>query len=174
MNTRALRTTTVDSYLKLLRLPVDLIVGRLPGQGSGTGAAARIAVDRADAMARAGLSSTLGVELTVDAHQRQEAADQRARAVNLRQKAEQQEAEAEARVEKSNRQATERRRQAESEAGERRRAASAKQQASARKAAETERRRTQASREQEAKAEEQIRAETAREKLPAVEAEAEA
>jgi hypothetical protein len=84
MTARDVRTIAVDSYLKLLRRPADLIVGLLPGKRSGAGAAARIVVDRADATARAGLSATLGVDLNVDAQRRQAAADERERAVNLR------------------------------------------------------------------------------------------
>jgi colicin import membrane protein len=164
----------VDSYLKLLRRPADLIVGLLPGKRSGAGAAARIAVDRADATARAGLSATLGVDLHVDAERRQAAADERDRAVNLRRKAQEQEVQAEVGVENSNRQAAQRRDRARTEAGARRRSATKKQETRTRQATEAKRRRTQASREQEAKAEEQIAADAAREQLPAVEAQAEA
>lgn len=174
MNARTLSTAAVDSYLKLLRRPADLIVGLLPGQSTGPGAVARIAVERVDAAARASLASTLGVGLTVDARRRQAAADEREHALDLRRQAQGQETRAEARVKTGNRQAAQRRDRAEKEAGGRRRAATQREQTRTRQAAETEHRRTQATRRQEAKAEELIEAETARQELPAVEDQAKA
>jgi hypothetical protein len=174
MSTRTLTTTAFDGYLKLLRRPVDAMVRLLPGQRTGPAAVARVAVDRVDATVRAGLASTLRVDLSSDARRRQAAADERERALDLRRQAEKQEVRAETRVEASHRQATQRTRRAESQAAGRRRTATKKEESRTRQAAETERRRTQANRDQEKQAEEQIAAETARERLPAVEAQAEA
>ncbi len=175
MNARTLTAGAIDTYLKIIRRPVDLVIRILPGQKTGPGATARVVADRVDAAARAGLASTIGSEtLTVDSRERQAAAGERERALNLRREAQQREASAETRVQASHGQAAQRRERAQSRAGAKRRSANEKQQTRTRRAAETEKRRTQANREQEQAAEQRIKVEAAREALPAVEAQAEA
>jgi hypothetical protein len=175
MTPRSVTTGAIDAYLKIVRRPIDMVIRFLPGQKTGAGATARVVADRVDAAARSGLASTIGADgLTIDARQRQAAAGERERALNLRREAEQREAQAETRVETSHEQAAQRRERAQAKAGAKRRTAAEKEQARTRQAAEAERKRTQASRKQEAKSEQRIESEAAREQLPAVEAQADA
>ena len=49
MNMRVIPRTAVDSYLRLLRLPLDGAISLLPGNGTGAKPAAALALDRLDA-----------------------------------------------------------------------------------------------------------------------------
>ena len=60
MNVRAVPRTAVQSYLKLVRLPLDGAISFLPGNGTGARPAARLALDRADATLRAVIATILG------------------------------------------------------------------------------------------------------------------
>lgn len=53
-------TAAIDAYLRVLRRPIDLAVGLLPGERTGPGAAARSTVDRFDATVRSLLGAALG------------------------------------------------------------------------------------------------------------------
>jgi len=69
MNVRSIPRAVVNGYIKGLRLPLDLTVGR---RGDG----AELALDRAEATARAVAGTVLGdEELRKDAAQRRAAAD---------------------------------------------------------------------------------------------------
>ncbi|MDQ6745716.1 MAG: hypothetical protein M3Z27_06860 [Actinomycetota bacterium] len=175
MSLRGRTSGAINGYLKLLRWPADRIVGLLPGKSTGPSAATRVVVDRVDAAARSGLASTIGDDtLTEDAQRRQAAAQERDRALDLRRRAEAQAAEADTRVQEGNRQAAQRRKRADKQAQERRRTAANKERARTRRAAAAESKRTEVNRRQEAEVEERIESETARERLPAVEEQAQA
>jgi Protein of unknown function (DUF2934) len=60
MNVRAVPRTAVESYLRLVRLPLDGAISLLPGKGTGAKPAARLALDRADAAVRAVIATILG------------------------------------------------------------------------------------------------------------------
>ena len=85
MNARAIPRSAVDTYLKLVRLPLDGAISLLPGNGTGAKRAARLVLDRLDATLRAALANVLGDPvLHEDAEQRREAAEQRGDALRLR------------------------------------------------------------------------------------------
>jgi len=85
MSIRAIRRGAVDSAVKLARLPLDVAVSLLPGNGTGARPAASIAVDRWDAALRDVAGYALrDDELREDAARRRVAADERARALRLR------------------------------------------------------------------------------------------
>ena len=85
MNVRVIPRTAVDGYLKLVRLPLDAAIGLLPGNGTGRGTAAALALDRMDAAARTVAGAVLGDSvLREDAARRHLAADERGRALRLR------------------------------------------------------------------------------------------
>ncbi len=175
MSARTITSATIDTYLKLLRRPADMLIARLPGQRTGIGPAARLMVDRLDAAVRTGLAATLSDDtLRADARRREAAADERARALELRREAERRTKKAETRVQDSQAQATRQRERASAKAGERRRQAGEKQRTRTRRAAQTEQSRTEASREQEAAAAARIEARAAEALLPAVEEQAQA
>lgn len=60
MNVRAVPRTAVESYLRLVRLPLDGAISLLPGNGVGAKPAARLSLDRADASLRAVIARILG------------------------------------------------------------------------------------------------------------------
>src|SRR5436189_6181141 len=85
MNPRSIPRTAVRGYLGLARLPLDAAIRLLPGNGSGRGSAADLALDRADASIRAIVATILGDPvLRRDAQRRRVAADERQRALRLR------------------------------------------------------------------------------------------
>jgi hypothetical protein len=146
MSLRDIPRTAVDGAVKLTRLPLDIVVAMLPGNGNGSGAkpAAGIAVDRFEATLRDAAGIALfDHELREDAMRRRIAADERERELRLRVEAERRSAEADerfsARVEdaEEHRTAAEQRAERERQAAEQRkqqRAASATRREQARKA----------------------------------------
>src|SRR4051794_14068206 len=89
MNARVIPRTAVGGYLKLIRLPFDAAVSLLPGNGTGSGPSLALALDRAEASARAVAGAVLGDPvLREDATRRRAAADERERALRLRTAAE--------------------------------------------------------------------------------------
>ncbi len=117
MNVRDIPTTAVDSYLKLVRLPLDSAIRLLPGNGAGAKPAAKLALDRADATVRAMIAGILGDEvLREDAERRQAAADEREHALRLHAEAERTADKADARLEERQRQASRQRQQAKQRA----------------------------------------------------------
>jgi hypothetical protein len=145
MGLRDIPRSAVDGAVRLTRLPLDVAVSLLPGNGSGARPAAAIAVDRFDAALRDAAGMMLfDTELRDDATRRRVAADERARELRLRAEAAQRSARADerfsARVEdaEDRRTAAERRADDERAAAERRkqeRKAAAARAAQARKAA---------------------------------------
>jgi hypothetical protein len=84
---RNLSRITIDSYLRLIRLPVDGFLAI--GGDTGSVTAAKLLVDRADARTRQLAGVVLGdPDLQRDAELRREAAEEKARALNLRAEAE--------------------------------------------------------------------------------------
>jgi hypothetical protein len=175
MNPAGITSSAIDGSLKLIRRPLDLAVGQLPGSRRGPGAAARITVDRLDATVRGVLAAGLRDDrLKVDARRRSTAADERERALRLRREGAVHEAQAETRLEDRHEQASERRERASAGAASRRQRAERQRQSTTVIAKQTERDRTAASRRLEKHAEEAIDAQESAERLPAVEQQAEA
>lgn len=84
---RNLSRVTLESSLRLIRLPIDGLLA-LGGDGSSV-TAVKLGVDRADARTRQLAGALLGdPDLQGDAELRREAADEKARALNLRAEAE--------------------------------------------------------------------------------------
>jgi colicin import membrane protein len=85
MNVKTLPRTAVDTYLRLLRVPVDTaarVAHRV--QGDDRSAVTEIAIDRADALVRDVAGRVLrDDELREEAHRRRTAADERERALRL-------------------------------------------------------------------------------------------
>ncbi|HEY4997470.1 MAG TPA: hypothetical protein VII03_05695, partial [Solirubrobacteraceae bacterium] len=107
MSLARLTATAVDRSLKLVRVPVDLVIGRLPGPDTGPGATARLAVQRLDASARGMIAAVLHDDLlTEDARRRAAAADERQRAVDLRREGEVRQEQAEDRLDDRREQAS--------------------------------------------------------------------
>jgi hypothetical protein len=85
MSIRAIPRGAVDGAVRLARLPLNVAVSLLPGNGTGARPAASIAVDRWDAALRQVAAYALrDDELREDATRRRLAADERARALRLR------------------------------------------------------------------------------------------
>jgi hypothetical protein len=175
MTSRRITTAALDGALRLFRQPVDMAVARLPGTRNGVGAAARLTVDRADATIRSVLAMALrDPRLSEDARRRKAAAQERERAVELRDQARAADASAEVRVQESHEAATRRREQARNRAASRGKQAARTQQARGRRAQETERQRLRFSQEQEARAHQQLEAKESKDRLPGVREQAEA
>jgi hypothetical protein len=170
-----LTATAVDRSLKLIRFPLDLAIGHLPGPDTGPGAAARLAVERLDASARGVLAAVLHDDrLTEGARRRAAAADERQRAVDLRRKGEARQQQAEERLDDRREQASERRERAGSRASSRRQQAERTRQSTTRRAKQVQGERAAASRRSEERNEEAIDITESARRLPGVEEQAEA
>jgi colicin import membrane protein len=135
MDIRTIPRTALDGYLRLARKPVDAATGLLPGDGAN----ARLVVDRAEAVVR-DMAGRLwrDPELQEDARRRRLAADERERAMRLRDAAEVRAEQADAERRRREQAAAEQRDRAwEQAAAEKRRAAeqAGRQKAAVRKAA---------------------------------------
>lgn len=169
MSLRSIPRTFLDSYLKVVKWPVDRAGSRLGGEK------AEIAIDRADATVRATAATVIGDgELREDAQRRFTAADERERALKLR-------LEAELRAERADDKLQERKQSAaQQKQAAAKRAADAKQRAEKAKQAkkknleEVEARRLQSNDAATAKKEEAIEAKERRQRLEALNEEAEA
>jgi hypothetical protein len=85
MSIRAIPRTAIGGSIKAVRLPLDIAVSLLPGNGAGPGPSAAIALDRIEARVRDVAGLALGDEvLRQDAARRRVAADERERALRLR------------------------------------------------------------------------------------------
>src|SRR5688572_7058175 len=106
----SIRATAVDSYLKLVRLPLDGAAAIVPGVNPET---AGLALDRVDATVR-DLAGALLIDQTLrqDAAVRRAATDERVRAVQLRAEAERKREQADERAGETHQQAEQKRRQA--------------------------------------------------------------
>lgn len=169
MTVRTITRTGIGISIKLVRLPYDLAVGLLPGQGT----RAKLLLDRAEAGARS-LAGTalLDRELREDARRRRAAAAERERAAALRQEAEQVSQQADGKVDERHRQAQKRRRQADRRAAARRERASEQRDRRRRSAAKEGDRRKQAVREAHDQIEEQIEEEAPAARLDALDEQA--
>jgi hypothetical protein len=144
---REIPRITVEAYLRLVRVPIDAVIDRLPGNGTGAAPTARLMVDRADASVRAMLASVLGDSLLrEDAEQRATAIEKREQAMRLREEAERTSQGADARLRERETQAEHQRQQAQQRARSQREQAEQQRQEKAEQAAQTERKRLDASR----------------------------
>ena len=147
MNVRAIPRTAVDGYLRLVRLPLDAAIGLLPGNGTGRGTAAALALDRVDAAARAVAGAVFADSvLREDAARRHLAADERGRAFRLRAEAQRKRREAESRLAERQDQAARQRQRAKQRAEGTRRQAERRREQKTRQAAKTESKRRGTSR----------------------------
>ena len=114
MNVRFIPRTAITGYLRLVRLPLDAVVGLLPHDGSGAGASAELALDRTDASIRTVAGTILGDQVLLDdARRRRVAAEERRRALRLRGEAERESQEADSRLAERQERAERQRREAE-------------------------------------------------------------
>ena len=113
MNARAIPRSAVQTYLKLVRLPLDGAINLLPGNGTGARPAARLALDRLDATVRAALATMLSDPvLHEDAEQRREAAEHREHGLRLRAEGERRSEQADAQLGVGQQKATQQRERA--------------------------------------------------------------
>lgn len=117
MNVRAIPRAALGGYLKLVRFPLDTAIALLPGDGTGAGPAAELALDRADATVRGVVGTILGdPELVEDADRRRTAAEERRRALRLRAEAQRRTEEADSRLAERQESSERQRQQAEQRA----------------------------------------------------------
>src|SRR5437588_29664 len=172
---RDIPRTAVDTWLKLVRVPVDRGVDRLPGNGTGARPAAKLAVDRADLAVRAVMARVLrDPVLLEDAARRQAAAEKRAEAQDLRAEAERRSEQADTRLQERERRATRQRRQADQQAEAKRKEAARKRNEKAERAAKAESARLQASRKAARRVDEAVDAQAPKARLETLEAQSEA
>jgi hypothetical protein len=146
MNARSIPRTAVDTSLRLIRLPLDAAIGWLPGNGTGAQPTARLAVERADAAARAFAATILGDPvLRDDAQQRRMAVKEREQAQTLRGEAERKTEQADDRLQERHDQVARQRAQAELRANSRRDEAERERREKTRRAEQIERNRLTAS-----------------------------
>lgn len=175
MNTRTIPRAAIDGSIKLARLPFDAALGVLPGREKGQAAAAKVALDRADAQVRATAGTLLGDRaLREDAARRRQAADERAKALRLRGKAQERMSEAEAHTERRRDTAERRRQEAETRAKRQKSQAEKRREQAKSRASETAKQREQAAETQAARAEERLESEAKIERLDALQEKSEA
>ena len=175
MNMRVIPRTALDGYLRLVRAPIDGVIALLPGNGSGPKPAARVAVDRADAIVRSILAEVMGDDvMRDDAERRHIAAHERGAALRLRVEAERTSEAAQAELVEREERAIQQREQATKRAREKREQAVRQREQEARRAVEVERERLQATRTAEQRAAEAIAEREPGERLEALDAKAEA
>jgi hypothetical protein len=157
MSIRAIPRTAVGGSIKAARLPLDVAVALMPGNGSGPGATAELALDRIEAQIRDFAGIALGDDvLREDAAMRRVAADERERAMRLRAAAARRAQEADEQLGDTLEQTDEQREEAEERARRQRAKAEADRKKRAQQAAQAERRRKSATAKATAKAEEAI------------------
>ncbi len=175
MSIRAIPRGAVDGAVKLARLPLDVAIALLPGNGDGPGPAAKITVDRWDATLReiAGYALRDDV-LREEATRRRVAADERARALRLRNAAQARSDAADDTLADRVEQAEERRAAGEQRAERERAEAERRRAAKSRAAAQAETKRKAANRRARAKVEEVIEEQADEARLEQLETEAKA
>jgi hypothetical protein len=157
MRLRAIPRTAIGGSLKVMRLPLDIAVSLLPGDGAGPRPRAGVALDRIEAHARDLAGAALGDEvLREDAARRHIAADERERALRLRAAAEARANEADARRADTREDADEQREQAAQRARRQHAEADRRQQQRTQGVARVERTRRAASETARSKADEAI------------------
>ncbi|MGH2918164.1 MAG: hypothetical protein ACRDLS_06135 [Solirubrobacteraceae bacterium] len=166
MSLRAIPRSAIDGTLRLVRWPLDAAVSMLPGNGAGRRPAAGVALDRADALIRdvAGVALR-DEELRHDAARRRTAADERERALRLRQAANRTATRADEELDERHERAEEQRRQAARRADKQRAAAKRARDNQAKQAAATATKRRTATRKARAKVDEAIEEEASETKL---------
>ena len=175
MSIRAIPRTAVGGAVKLARLPLDVAVSLLPGNGDGARPAATVAIDRWDATLRRIAASALCDDVMhADAMRREAAAEERARALRLRGAAEDRSAEADERLADRVEKAEERRSAAEERAERERAHAERRRTERIRAAAGVETKRKAANRAVRGQVEEAIEEQADEARLEQLEAEAEA
>ncbi len=175
MNVRRIPGTAVESSLRLVRLPLDAAVGRLPGNGTGARPTARLALDRADAAVRALAGKILGDSvLREDAQMRRVALKAREQGQALRGEAEQKTEQADARLEQRQDQIARQRAHAELRAKSRRDEAERERREKTRRAEEVERKRLAASRNAANRVDEAVSERAPRARLEALDAKTDA
>ncbi len=157
MTIRTIPRSAVGGSIKLMRLPLDMAVALLPGNGSGPKPAAGLALDRVEAQLRDLAGAALGDEvLREDAARRRVAADERERAMRLRTAAARRSAEADEVLHETREAAEERRKQAAAQARRQRAEAARLREERTQEAARAERKRKAASHKALSKAEQEI------------------
>jgi len=175
MSLRDIPRSAVGGAVKLTRLPLDIVVSMIPGNGTGTKPAAAIAVDRFEATLRDAAGIALfDNELREDAMRRRLAADERERELRLRAEAERHSTEADEHFSGRVEDAEERRSAAEQRAAKERQAAEQRKQQRAAKAAQREGTRKAANRKVRAKVDEKIDQDADAARLEALEKESKA
>src|SRR5947209_9415048 len=163
--------SAVKGYLKLARTPLDAAVGLLPGDRE----ARQLALDRADATARAFAGAVLRDQsLREDAQRRRAAASEREKALRLKGEAQQKAAEADQRLDQRHDQAQQRRRRAAERAEERRESATRERRQRTKRAEQAEQQRKEASQQVEAGVQERIDEREPKERLAVLDAKAKA
>jgi hypothetical protein len=177
MGIRDIPRSAVDGAVKLTRLPLDIVVSMLPGNGNGsaTKPAAGIAVDRFEAALRDAAGIALfDRELREDAMRRRIAADERERELRLRAEAQRHSAQADERFSARVEDAEDRRTDAEKRADEERRAAEQRKQQRAANAARRAQARKTTTRKVRAKVDEKIDEDAEKARLEQLKTEAKA
>jgi len=176
VNVGALRRFAVDSALRLVRLPLDTMIGLLPSDGESAAApraTAKLALDRADGTVRAILGNILGDPvLREDAQNRYAAADERERALRLRGEAEWMSEAADERLDQRHEQSERERKQAQQRAKAQREETDRKRREKTDRAAEVDRERLAASNEAAVRAREEVSDKASEERLEALESKA--
>jgi hypothetical protein len=175
MSIRAIPRSAIGGSIKVARLPLDIAVALLPGNGSGPGASAAIAVDRMEAQLRDVAGMALGDEvLRNDAAARRVAADERERALRLRSAAARRTERADERLDDTLEQTDEQRDGAAERARRQRAQAEAQRKKREQQAATAERRRRASAAKAKAKTEEAIDEQATGARLQQLDREAEA
>jgi len=175
MSMRDIPRSAVGSVVKLTRLPLDIAVSILPGNGAARKPAAAIAVDRFEATLRDAAGIALfDTELREDAMRRRLAADERERELRLRAEAERRSGEADEHFSARVEDAEDRRSAAEQRAEKERQAAEQRKRERAAKAASREQTRKAANRKVRAKVGEKIEQDADTARLEQLEAQAKA
>ena len=175
MSMRDIPRTAVGGAVRLTRLPLDIVVSMLPGNGGDTKPAAAIAVDRFEAALRDAAGIALfDNELREDAMRRRLAADERERELRLREEAERRSAEADERFSARVEDAEDLRTAAEQRAEQERQAAEQRKRQRAANAARREQARKAANRKAHANVDDKIQAEADEARLEQLETEAKA
>jgi hypothetical protein len=175
MSIRAIPRSAVGGSIKAARLPLDIAVSLLPGNGTGPAAGAAVALDRVEAQLRdlAGIALRDEV-LREDAALRRVAADERERAIRLRVAAERRTQEADERLEQTHEAAEEQREQAAERARSQRATAAQERRQRSQQAGQAARRRKQANTERAAEVDDAIDEQATAARLEQLEREAEA
>jgi flagellar biosynthesis GTPase FlhF len=175
MSLRVIPRSAVDGAVKLARLPLDVAVSLLPANGDGSRPAVRIALDRWEATLRQLAGSVLrDDELRADAVRRRAAADERARALALRNTAERRRSEADEHLADRVEEAEEQRAEAQSRAERQREQAARRRAERTAAAARTETKRKAANRKAHSQVAETIEEKADEARLAQLEAEANA